>query len=68
MGNCNGVFSACVGEDNTAIKKIDKDNLKRALQANVDLSSANLDGSNQQFGGQHGFEIGYEHSNHDKNE
>ena len=31
MGNCNGVFSACVGEEGNAIKKIDKDNVKKAL-------------------------------------
>ena len=34
MGNCTGVFGACVGEDNQAIKKVDKDNMKKALAAN----------------------------------
>jgi hypothetical protein len=35
MGNCTGVFcGACVGEDSSAVKKIDKDNLKKALQKN----------------------------------
>jgi hypothetical protein len=36
MGNCTGVFGACVGEDpqNQVIKKVDKENMKKALAAN----------------------------------
>ena len=34
MGNCTGVFGACVGEDNTAIRKVDKDQMAKALSAN----------------------------------
>lgn len=34
MGNCTGVFGACVGEDPQAIKKIDQKNIALALQAN----------------------------------
>ena len=37
MGNCTGVFSSCVGEDPKAIKKIDKDNMKKALAANLEM-------------------------------
>ncbi len=44
MGNCTGVFGACVGEDgpnNQAIKRVDKDNMKKALAANQELNNVN---------------------------
>lgn len=34
MGNCTGVFGTCVGEDQNAVKKVDKENMKKALAAN----------------------------------
>jgi hypothetical protein len=34
MGNCTGVFATCVGEDKSAIKKIEKDNIAKALEKN----------------------------------
>jgi hypothetical protein len=34
MGNCTGVFGACVGEDPTAVRKIDKEKMQLALAAN----------------------------------
>jgi hypothetical protein len=40
MGNCTGVFGSCVGEDQNAIKKIDKDNMKKALAANQEMQAS----------------------------
>lgn len=40
MGNCTGVFGSCVGEDQNAIKKVDKDNMKKALAANQNLNNS----------------------------
>lgn len=40
MGNCTGVFGACVGDDNT-IKKVDKDSMAKALAANTRFNGAN---------------------------
>jgi hypothetical protein len=37
MGNCTGVFGACVGEDPQAIRKVDKDKMQLALAANNDM-------------------------------
>ena len=36
MGNCTGVFGACVGEnsDPQVIKRVDKDVMKKAMAAN----------------------------------
>lgn len=34
MGNCTGVFGACVGEDPQAIRKVDKEKMQLALAAN----------------------------------
>ncbi len=34
MGNCTGVFSACNGDDQNPVKKVDKENMKKALAAN----------------------------------
>jgi hypothetical protein len=34
MGNCAGVFTNCCGEDTSAIKKVDKEVMKRAMLAN----------------------------------
>ena len=47
MGNCTGVFGACVGEDPQAIKKVDKDNMKRALAANQEMN----EGGHEVLGG-----------------
>lgn len=43
MGNCTGVFGACVGEDpqNQVIKKVDKENMKKALAANQEYQNVN---------------------------
>jgi hypothetical protein len=47
MGNCTGVFGACVGEDNQAVKKIDKEKMQLALAANNDPSGGPMvDGTN----------------------
>ena len=48
MGNCTGVFASCVGEDQSAIKKVDKDNIKKALAINQDLQSSGLEGLSSQ--------------------
>jgi len=42
MGNCTGVLSTCCGNDET-IRKIDKDNMQKALQSNKDLQSNNFE-------------------------
>jgi hypothetical protein len=35
MGNCTGVFGACVGEDSKVIvKKVDQEAMKKAVAAN----------------------------------
>jgi hypothetical protein len=31
MGNCTGVFQACCGDDNSAVKRIDKESIKSAI-------------------------------------
>jgi hypothetical protein len=36
MGNCTGVFSNCCGEDSHAIKRVDNEGMKKAIQANKD--------------------------------
>ena len=36
MGNCTGIFSSCQGEKN-AIKKIDKDQIKKAIQMRLEM-------------------------------
>ncbi len=58
MGNCTGVFGACVGED--PIRKVDKDKIQMALAANnnealmlQDGSSMLKSGDNYYAGGQH---------------
>lgn len=43
MGNCTGVFGACVGEDPKAIQKVNKDGMAKALQANKEMKPANFD-------------------------
>lgn len=37
MGNCSGLFQACAGEDETAVRKINQDNLQMALARNREL-------------------------------
>jgi len=37
MGNCSGIFNVCAGEDETAVRKINQDNLASALQKNREL-------------------------------
>jgi hypothetical protein len=37
MGNCSGIFKICAGEDETAVRKINQDNLASALQKNREL-------------------------------
>ena len=37
MGNCSGIFNACAGEDETAVRKINQENLALALQRNREL-------------------------------
>ena len=46
MGNCAGIFSNCKGDDNNvagaqdgAIKKIDREQMSKALSANQDIVS-----------------------------
>ncbi len=40
MGNCTGVFQTCCGQEGgEAIKKIDRDNMQKALQAKHDYNS-----------------------------
>ena len=52
MGNCTGVFGACVGEEQQAVKKIDRDNIKRALAANeFDAGTALGGGPDPSVGG-----------------
>jgi hypothetical protein len=37
MGNCSGLLSACAGEDENAVRKINQENLQMALAKNRDL-------------------------------
>jgi len=46
MGNCTGVFGACVGEDPQAIRKVDKEKMQLALAANNTNDMMLQDGSN----------------------
>lgn len=40
MGNCTGVFGACVGEDQNPVKKVDADGMKKAMNANKEMQPA----------------------------
>lgn len=37
MGNCSGLFNACAGEEETAVRKINQENLQMAIARNKEL-------------------------------
>jgi hypothetical protein len=40
MGNCTGVFQTCCGQEGgDTIKKIDRDNMQKAMQSKVEYNS-----------------------------
>ena len=75
MGNCTGVFGACVGEDpqNSVIKKVDKENMKKALAANQEYQNVNdasfgnpADGASLVGQKHHNKNFDYENSRHNE--
>jgi len=45
MGNCTGVFSTCCGQEGETIKKIDRDNMQKALSQNqAEYHNAHFEG------------------------
>jgi hypothetical protein len=47
MGNCAGVFCQCV-DDSQIIKKVDKDNMQKALAANREMNEVQLNAASDQ--------------------
>ncbi len=51
MGNCTGVFATCCGDDNGAVKVVDKEGIKKAMQANLEYQNQKLEyNENTQYG------------------
>lgn len=58
MGNCAGIFQSCQGENGTvagsnqgAVKKIDRDQMQKALQVNQEMASSNFGKQKQMAAG-----------------
>ena len=47
MGNCAGVFCQCV-DDSQIIKKVDKDNMQKALAAIREMNEVQLNAASDQ--------------------
>jgi hypothetical protein len=65
MGNCTGVFGACVGED--PVRKVDKDKIQMALAANNNEALMLQDGSSMLKSGDNFYAGGQNNGSHSIN-
>ena len=49
MGNCSGLFNACAGEEEQAVRKINHENLQMAIAQNRELEMQNSYGMQEQL-------------------